>query len=63
MLIPRACNTSATACLPIYLPLLLMWRERNRYGRVEPETETEELVQIYEESCGTPVVNILIKRY
>lgn len=36
--------------LPVVYLALRMWRERNRYGRIEPDTETEELVQIYEES-------------
>ncbi|MCL5103004.1 MAG: nitric-oxide reductase large subunit [Armatimonadetes bacterium] len=35
--------------LPVVYLALRMWKQRNRYGRIEPETETEELVQIYEE--------------
>nr|MBP7868832.1 cbb3-type cytochrome c oxidase subunit I [Bacillota bacterium] len=31
--------------LPVVYLALRMWTERNRYGRVEPDTETEELVQ------------------
>ncbi len=35
---------------PIVYLAVRMWKERKRYGRTEAEAETEELVQIYEES-------------
>ncbi|MCE5199881.1 cbb3-type cytochrome c oxidase subunit I, partial [bacterium] len=35
--------------LPVVYLALRMWANRNRYGRIEPEAETEEFVQAYEQ--------------
>jgi len=34
---------------PVVYLAIRVWIERNRYGRVEAEAETERLIQIYEE--------------
>lgn len=36
--------------LPVVYLAVRMWFERNRYGRLQPEEETEDLIAMYEES-------------